>query len=574
LPNQARKSRVFINALIFNKILRSIMTKKLIITCLAIVAAYLSSAACTNLLVGKNASADGCTIVTYAADSHTSYGTLDYYPAADHKKGDMREIHDWDDGHYRGKIPEIAHTYNVVGNMNENQVTIAETTYGGRLELMDTTSIIDYGSLIYITLQRAKTAREAISIMTKIVAEYGYGSEGESFSIADPNEIWVMDMIGKGPKEKGAVWVARRLPDDCIAGHANQARIRQFPLNDKNNCVYAPDVISFARKMGFFKGKDADFSFVDAYSPNDFSTLRQCEARVWAYFNHFAAGMDKYLPYIDGKKGAEPMPFCVKPDRKISVRDMQQMMRDHFEGTPYDMTKDAGATEQWGVPYRFRPLTYKVDSVEYTNERAICTQQTGFVFVAQMRSWLPNPVGGVLWFGVDDANTAVFLPMYCSMTRIPHSYAAGNGDLYTLSWESAFWVNNWVANQAYTRYSFMIPDIRKVQNDIEDSLANGQNDLEHQALALYKDSPAKAASFLNDYVINKAQSATARYKKLGEYLFVKYLDGNCKKEKDGKFLRNSAGSPVQPDFPGYTQDYYRSIVRSTGNHLKITPVEK
>lgn len=543
----------------------------------AVVAILASSSAtalaCTNLLVGKNASADGSAIITYAADAHSLYGALTRIPAADHKKGDMREIRDWDTNKLHGYIPEAAHTYAVVGNINEHQVTIAESTYGGREELVDTTGLIDYGSLIYIALQRSRTAREAIKVMTSLVAEYGYNSEGESFSIGDPNEIWVMDLIGKGGKEKGAVWVVRRIPDDCISGHANSPRIHKFPLNDKQNCLYAKDVISFARKMGYFKGKDADFSFSDVYAPASFGSLRGCDARVWSYFNRFCAGMDAYLPYINGKKDAEVMPLFMKPDHKISIREMQNMMRDHFEGTPFDMTLDAGAKQWWDVPYRYRPMTFKVDSVEYTNERAIATQQTGFVFVSQMRSALPDPVGGVIWFGVDDANTSVFIPMYCCITRTPKSYDPNTADLYTLSWESAFWVNNWVANQAYNRYRLMIPDIRRVQSGIEDAFARNQQSVEQKALDLLKQSPAEAIKFLTDYSVNSAQDATAQYKKLGEYLFVKYLDGNRKKESGGKFLRNKDGYPEQPEWPGYTDDYYRSIVKDPAAAARLKVVE-
>jgi dipeptidase len=346
------------------------------------------SHACTNLIAGKKATVDGSTLITYAADSHTLFGFLEYIPAADHKAGEMRKITDWDTGKYLGEIPEVAHTYKVVGNINEHQVTVAESTWGGRHECEDTTgrSIVDYGSLMYIALQRSKTAREAISVMTDLVAKYGYASEGESFSVGDPNEVWVLEMIGKGSAEKGAVWVAIRIPDDCIAGHANQARIHKFPLKDKQNCIYSKDVISFARKMGYFNGKDEDFDFQKAYAPADFGALRGCDARVWSYFNRFASGMDKYLPYINGKRGAEIMPLYVKPDRKISVREMQEMMRDHFEGTPFDMTQDPGAKMWYDVPYRWRPMSFTVDSVEYTQERAIATQQTGWVYVSQMRS--------------------------------------------------------------------------------------------------------------------------------------------------------------------------------------------
>lgn len=549
------------------------ITKIIAIAAMAMGAAA-SADACTNLLVGKNASADGSTIISYAADAHILYGDLQMLPAADHKPGTMRVINDWDTGIKHGEIPEAAHTYAVVGNINEHQLTIAESTWGGREELWESDGIIDYGSLIYIALQRCRTAREALDLMTKLVAEYGYCSEGESFSIGDPNEIWVLDLIGKGKKEKGAVWVAQRVPDDCIAGHANQARIHRFPLNDKANCIYSKDVITFARKMGYFNGKDADFDFSAAYAPADFGTLRGCDARVWSYFNRFKAGMDKYLPFINGKKGAEVMPFAVQPDRKVSVRDVQNMMRDHYEGTPFDMTQDPGAKVNYDVPYRWRPMEFKVDSVTYSMERAIATQQTGFVFVSQMRSWLPDQVGGCLWFGVDDANTAVFVPMYCCMTEAPASYAQGKADLYTLDWNSAFWVNNWVANQAYSRYNKMIVDIRKVQGEIEDSFEANQPKVEAKAVALVKTNPAEAVEFLTNYSVNQAQSTTARYRKLGEYLFVKYLDGNVKKEKDGEFERNEAGYPVQPNWGGYNQEYYDVVGRGSGDRLKVVEPEK
>lgn len=534
------------------------------------------SLACTNLLVGKAASADGSTIISYAADSHTLYGDLQYLPAADHQPGSQRAVYDWDSGLFRGYIPEVTHTYAVVGNTNEHQLTIAESTYGGREELWDTSkeAILDYGSLIYITLQRAKTAREAIKMMGDLVAEYGYGSEGESFSIGDPNEIWVMDLIGKGGREKGAVWVACRIPDDCISAHANQSRIYKFNLKDKENCIYSKDVISFARKMGFFKGKDSDFEFSTAYAPGSFDTLRGCDARVWSYFNRFKSGMDAYLPFINGKKGAEIMPLYVKPDRKVSVRDVQNMMRDHFEGTPFDMTKDPGATNWWGVPYRYRPMGFKVDGQEYSQERAIATQQTGFVFVAQMRQWLPDPVGSIVWFGVDDANTAVFVPMYCGIVEVPDSYRRGKGDLYTFDFDAAFWVNNLIANQAYNRYSLMIPDIRKVQKELEDEFEASLPSVDAKAAELYNQDPASAVTYLTNYSINTAQNATHRYQKLAKYLFVKYLDGNVKKEKDGQFERNAAGTPVQPNWPGYTQDYYNTVVKGSGDRLKVIPKEK
>ncbi len=532
--------------------------------------------ACTNLLVGKKASADGSTLITYAADAHVLYGDLQYLPAADHKPGDQRAIYDWDEGHFHGNIPEVPHTYAVIGNMNEHQLTIAESTYGGREELIDKSgnAIMDYGSLIYVTLQRAKTAREALKVMTDLVEKYGYNSSGESFSIGDPNEIWVLELIGKGGKEKGAVWVAQRIPDDCISGHANQSRIYKFPLKDKENCIYSKDVISFARKMGYFSGKDADFEFSTAYAPADFGSLRGCDARVWSYFNRFKSGMDAYLPYINGKKDAAKMPLYVKPDRKISTRELQNMMRDHFEGTPFDMTKDPGATNWYGVPYRWRPMTYKVDSVTYTHERAIATQQTGWVFVAQMRSWLPNPVGGCLWFGADDANTTVFVPMYCSITQVPEAFRRGKADLYNFNFETAFWVNNLIANQAYNRYSYMISDIRKVQDALEDDFENAQPVVDAKAQNLLNNNRTQAIEYLTNYSDSATKNYMTKYQDLAKYLFVKYLDGNIKKEKDGKFERNAAGVPVQPEFGGYTQGYYETVAKGGGDRLKVKEIEK
>lgn len=543
---------------------------------LTAMAATQQAHACTNLIAGKNATADGSTIITYAADSHTLFGDLQVLPAADHKPGEMRKIHDWDTGIYHGEIPEVPHTYRVVGNVNEHQLTICESTFAGRLELMDTTgtAIMDYGSLIYVTLQRAKTAREAIKVMTDLVERYGYNSEGESFSIGDPSEVWVLEMIGKAGKEKGAVWVAMRIPDDCISGHANQSRIYQFPLNDKENCLYSKDVISFARKMGYFNGKDKDFAFSTAYSPSDFGTLRGCDARVWSFFNRFKDGMDAYLPFINGKKGAQVMPLWVKPDRKVSCRDMQNMMRDHFEGTPFDMTQDPGAKNYYDVPYRWRPMSFKVDSVEYSQERAIATQQTGWVMVSQMRGWLPDPIGCINWFGVDDANTALFVPMYCSITEAPEAYRQGKADLYTFDFDAAFWVNNLIANQCYNRYSQMIPDVRRVQKALEDKFAADVALVDRKAQAIYKTNPAEAVEFLTNFSAVTALVATRQYQDLAKYLFVKFLDGNIKKEKDGHFERNKAGVPVQPTFGGYTQDYYNTVVRGSGDRLKVIEPEK
>ena len=524
--------------------------------------------ACTGLLVGKKASVDGSVMISYAADSHSLYGELYRWPAADWAPGTMLDIVEWDTGKPLGQIPQVAHTYSVVGNMNEHQLAITESTFGGRHELVDTTGIMDYGSLIYVTLQRAKTAREAIQVMTDLVKEYGYYSGGESFSIADKNEAWIMEMVGKGVGNKGAIWVAIRIPDDCIAAHANQSRIQQIPFDDKENCLYSPDVVSFAREKGYFKGKDNEFSFAKAYCPYDFGALRGCEARVWSFFRKYDKTMDKYADFIKGDASKEPMPLYIKPDRKLSVQDVQAAMRDHYEGTDLDMTKDEGAGP-YKVPYRWRPMTFKVDGQEYTNERAIATQQTGFVIVPQMRNWLPDEIGGILWFGVDDADMAVFNPIYCSVYDAPECYRVGNGDLLNFSWTSAFWMHNWVANMAYHKYSFMIEDIRKVQQELENGYQQTIPAIDEAAKKLYAESPEEARKFLTWFSTTTADEATARWKKLGEYLIVKYIDGNVKKEENGQFKRNAYGLPAYPDFPGYDENYYRSIVRSAGERLKV-----
>ncbi|MDE6067039.1 MAG: C69 family dipeptidase [Duncaniella sp.] len=532
---------------------------------LAGVAMLLPAAAypCTSLIAGKNATTDGSVLVTYAADSHTLYGELYHNPGGTHEPGEMRKIYEWDSGKYLGEIPQVARTYTTVGNMNELGVTIAESTWGGRPELEDTTGIMDYGSLIYVTLERAANAREALKIMTDLVAEYGYHSSGESFSIADPNEAWVMELIGKGGKEKGAVWVARRVPDDCISGHANHPRIHQFPLNDKET-LYSPDVIEFARKQGYYKGKDEDFSFSRAYGVLDGTATRGCDGRVWSYFNRYAKGMDKYLPWILDAEG-EAMPLWVKPDEKLTVDGMRRMMRDHFEGTPMDMTKDVGAGP-YKVPYRWRPMTFEVDGKEYLNERAIATQQTGFSFVSQMNDAHPEAMKGILWFGTDDANTCVYVPMYCCLTEVPYEFAHGNGDMLTLSWDSSFWVNNYVANQAYNRYSQMIDDIRRVQDAEEQTLDTEVKALLAAAQGLDKDEVATVA---RNHSKMASQRYLKNYKSLGDFLLVKYLDGNVKQEKDGKFLRTPEGICAKPDFPGYDERYYRSIVEDTGDHLRV-----
>ncbi|MBD5242202.1 MAG: dipeptidase [Barnesiella sp.] len=520
--------------------------------------------ACTSLIAGKKATADGSVIITYAADSHTLYGELYNQPAADHAPGTMRKVVEWDTGKPLGEIPEVAHTYRTLGNMNEHGLTIAESTWGGRPEL-EGSGLIDYGSLIYITLQRAKTAREAIKVMTDLVKDYGYASSGESFSIADADEAWIMELIGKGKDDKGAVWVARRVPDDCISGHANHARIHTFPLNDPET-LYSPDVIDFARKKGYFSGKDKDFSFSRAYAELNGGALRGCDGRVWAFYNKHSNNMTPYLDWVLKGEG-EPLPLWVKPSNPVSVKDMQAMMRDHFEDTPMDMTLDVGAGP-YKVPYRWRPLTFNVDGTEYTHERAIATQQTGFSFVSQMNKKNPDAMKGILWFGVDDANTCIYIPVFNGADAVPHEFAVGNGDLYNLSWDSAFWINNYVANQAYNRYSQMIPDIRRVQSAIEDSL---HADIPALAAKVSKLTTEQATKTLNEFTAERTTDYATRYRKLGDYLLVKYLDGNIKKEKDGEFERTEHGMPVYPEFPGYDEKYFRSIANDPdgGDRLKL-----
>lgn len=523
--------------------------------------------ACTGLLVGKKASVDGSVMISYAADSHTLYGELYRWPAAKWPKGSMLDIYEWDTNKFLGKIPQVEETYSVIGNMNEHQLAITESTFGGREELIDSTGIMDYGSLIYVTLQRCKTAREAIKTMTDLVKEYGYYSTGESFSIADKNEVWIMEMIGKGVGNKGAVWVAIRIPDDCISAHANQSRIQQIPFDDKENCIYSPDVVSFAREKGYFKGKDKDFSFQQAYCPYDFGGLRGCEARVWSFFRKYDKSMDQYTDLIKGDATKKPMPLYIKPDRLLSVQDVQACMRDHYEGTDLDMTKDAGAGP-YKVPYRWRPSRFEVDGQLYTNERAIATQQTGFVIVPQLRSWLPDAIGGILWFGVDDADMAVFTPLYCSIQASPECYRVGNGDMMNFSWTSAFWIHNWVANMAYHKYSYMIKDIRLVQQELENGFQETLPAIDKAAQELYNKDPKEAVKFLTWYSTTTADQTTERWKKLGEYLLVKYIDGNMKKEKDGKFMQNGYGLSEYPEFPGYDEEFYRNIVKSAGERLK------
>ena len=530
------------------------------------VAAVPAAEACTSFLVGKNASVDGSTMITYCADSHTLYGDIAHTPAADHAPGTMREVRDWDSNRYLTHIPQPAHTYAVNGNMNENGVAVTESTWGGFKEL-EGTGLIDYGSLIQIALERSRTAREAIDVIASLLNDYGYASEGESFSIADPNEVWIMDIVGKGKKDKGAVWVARRLPDDCIAGHANQPRIHKFPLNEPETTIYSPDVIDFAIENGYYKGPREDFDFAWAYGDLDGSACRSCDSRVWSFMRHYVddkEAWDKWLPWVMKAEG-EAFPLWIKPNRKLSARDLMSDVRDHFEDTPLNMTSDPGAGP-FNVPYRFRPMYFTVDGKKYLNERATATQQTGFSLIAQLNANAPEARRGIQWFGVDDTNTCVYVPIYSSATRVPWEFARGNGDLLNLSWDAAFWVNNYVANQAYNRYSLMIPDIRKVQEAQENMIAEEAAAMDKLIAGMPRE---EAAKVLMDFTDRASKRYVKAYKDLGDYLFVKYLDGNRKKEKDGKFELTEEGVPATPDFPGYGQEFYDIIVEKTGDHLLV-----
>lgn len=556
--------------------------KKLLSAALAATLISFSSAdalACTNMLVGKKASVNGSTMISYNADSHTLYGELYFTPAADHAPGAMRKVIEWDTNKPLGEIPQPAHTYRVVGNVNEWQVTIAESTWGGRHRLSDKNGIIDYGSLIYIALERSKTAREAIDVMTSLVSEYGYYSSGETFSIGDPNEIWVMDLVGKGTGNTGAVWVAQRIPDDCISAHANQARIHKFPqakkkLNKKMNryevgdsCMFSADLIPFGRTLGY-EGSDADFDFAATFGDLDYSAFRGCDGRVWAFFNRYASGMERYFDFVDMVEGAEVLPLYVKPDRLLSHRDIQDALGDHFEGTPWDMTKDVGGGP-FHCPYRWRPMHFEVDGVTYTHERAIGTQQTGFSFVAEMRGWLPREVGAKTWFAADDAATAIFMPIYNNILEAPLCLRVGNGDMLTFSWTSAFWMTNWVANQCYSRYEDMKVDVDRVRNKIMDRWDAETDSIDAQAVALLKNSTSDVTAFLNEYTARESNGATEAYKDLGIYLLVKYLDGNIKQEKDGEFARTPYGMADRPQQPKYSEEFYRAIVNQIGDKIKV-----
>lgn len=512
--------------------------------------------ACTNFLVGKDASTDGSTFISYAADSYSLFGALYHYPAATYPAGSLLDIYEWDTGKHLGKIKQVHKTYNVIGNMNEYQVAIAETTFGGRPELVDSTGIMDYGSLIYVALQRSKTAREAIKVMTDLVEEYGYYSSGESFSIADPNEVWIMEMIGKGVGRKGAVWVALKIPDDHICAHANQARITTIPFKDKKNCYYSKDVISFAREMGYFNGKDEEFSFSDTYAPLDYLGLRICEARVWTFYREANPSMGKFITYVKGET-KERMPLWIKPTKKLDKNDMTKFMRNMYEGTEFDMTKGlpAGA---FGSKLRNSPLTFKVDGKEYVHERPVATQQTGFSFVAQMRSWLPNTVGGILWFGVDDAASSVYMPIYCSTNKVPWTLSIDNGSLLDYSATSAFWVFNGVANYAYSKYLPMMEDIKKRQHALESQF---DKDIIENEKTVKTMTESEAIAYLTQYSNKVAEATTNSWRELGQFLLVKYVDGNIKKEENGIFLRDKYGLPSGIIRTGYSEEFAREMVK-------------
>ena len=560
------------------------------------------SQACTNVLVTKGASVDGSTMISYAADSHQLYGELYYAPAGVWNSGDIRKIYEWDTGKYLGDIPQVARTYQRVGNMNEHQLIIAETTYGGRHELEDPKGIMDYGSLIYVALERAKTAREAIDIIVDLANTYGYYSSGESFSFADKEEVWVMDLIGKGPNNKGIVWVARRVPDGYICSHANQARISTFPQNDPENCIFAPDVISFAREMGYFEGEDKDFSFCDAYAPLDFMGMRGCEARAWSAFNILCDGKftfeDEngnlvtkdaydYIDYAMGYDKTKRFPLFVKPSRKISVKDVADVMRDHYEGTPMDMTQDIGAGGN-ALPYRWRPMGFEHNGKSYMNERAIATQQTGFWFVGQSRGWLPDEIGGLNWFGCDDAATSYLTPIYTSTYEVPECFRVGNGDMITYSPTSAFWMTNRVANACYKAYNIMFPTVDAAIDAWEASMVEAVAKADQEALELYKAAEAAPTKkirrndqcrkvvdkfmpvrmYLTKFSVDNAQEIFNQWVALEQLLLVKYIDGNVKAQnEDGTFVTNehTDNIPAQITQPGYTEKWKEAVANDHGD---------
>ena len=558
---------------------------------------FTSVFACTNLIVTKGASSDGSVMITYAADSHTRYGAIAFYPAADHQPGDLCEVFHYENGKLLGTIPEVAHTYSVVQFMNEYQVAIGETTFGGLDSLgSQPGAILDYGSLMKIGLQRSKTAREMIRVMTELVAQYGYASVGESFSISDANEAWIMEMIGKGKHEKGAVWVVRLIPDGYVSGHANQARITTFPFQKTNNwndpkqtVFHSPDVISFAKKHGFYKGSDAAFSFSDVYNPLSFGGARYCDARVWSFFrkiNKEIRDQQDYTNYAMGKfkrdgkfadQSANPngfvsnrLPLWVKPDAQVSLQEVKNAMRDHYEDTPMDMRNDPGAGP-FKSPYRWRPMEFVVDSLRYLNERAVATQQTGYSFVAQSRGWLPDPVGGIFWFGADDADGCVYAPVYCGITKIPESFAIGNGSMVSWSETAAHWTFNQVNNWAYSRYNLIHPEIETYQAQLENQFAFEIQVVDKQASELYKKDPAAATGYLTGYSVFSGNKLVSDWKLFYQYLFMKYMDGNVKHTDGHKLLENGNGKniPKPPAQPGYGNEWERIMIQGTGDRLKV-----
>ena len=537
--------------------------KKLILT-LAMAVGTITAFACTNFIVTKGASTDGSVMVTYAADSHQLYGALYFTPKGNFKPGTMLRVDEWDTGKYLGNIPQIPTTYTTVGNMNEHSLIITETTYGGRAELEDPNGVIDYGSLIYITLQRAKTAREAIAVIADLTATYGYASSGESFSIADTEEAWIMELISKGKYGKGIVWVARRIPDGYVSAHANQARITTFPLNDPENCLYSSDVISFARERGYFSGSDEEFSFCDAYAPLDFGGMRGCEARVWSFFRSVAEGMDKYIDYALGVNSNNKMPLWVKPTEPVSPKQLFDAMRDHYEGTPMDMTTDIGAGGHH-LPYRWRPMYFTVDGVEYCNERATATQQTGFWLCGQAR----KDKVGILWFGVDDAATSALTPIYVNTTKIPWCLDEKNGTMLKYSDSSLFWITNRVAQFAYLRYDLIGGKVRETVDAWENNMLKDVEAIDKAMEAA--PNTKKKAKIATEYTLNRAQQLFDKWVELDKYLMVKYIDGNVKGEDSNGFIDNGNGKdiPGKIEQPGYSEKWKRAVAADNGRILEV-----
>lgn len=551
------------------------------------------SFSCTSYLITKGASFDGSTMISYAADSHVRYGELYFRKGGVNEPGSMVEVRSRSTHKLITKIPQAEITHRVVGYMNEFQVSMGETTFGGRTELQDSTGLMDYAALMFIALDRAKSAREAIKIIADLVEKYGYHSSGESYSIADKNEVWIMEIIGKGTNmvldkktnqmvnsDKGAVWVAIRIPDGYISAHANHARITTFPLNNgrtsissKNfkhlnrpelEVIYSHDVIDFARRKGYFTGKDSEFSFSDVYAPIDFGAARFCEMRVWSFFRRFSNDMEQYKNYAAGFDLKNRMPLYIKPNRKVSVKDLIDAKRDHMQGTEFCMTKDFGAGPHL-KPYRWRPLTWKFEGKEYFNERVTVTQQTGFSYITQARSWLPDAIGGITWFSVDDAGSTVYIPMYCGMLEAPHTFAEGNGDILTYTPTSAFWAFNKVSNFAYLRYDLMSQDIKKLQAQLENSFFEKVPLIDQKALEVFATDPQKAHQILTEFSVNEANNTVEKWHRLFEFLLVKYMDGNVKHEKDGQFLRNPHGYPLPPKHIDYPDEWKRTLIEKTGD---------